>query len=153
SGPTAPPRPWCPCAARTRAAAPPRPCGARAGPPRTTAPSSPSTSGPARTRARRWCEDAARGARPHRGPAKAVPGFFQSRGAMSSASFEFGPFRLDTGKHVLWREGELVPLTPKALAVLQVLVEARGDVVPKPDLMARVWPDTVVEEANLSVTV
>jgi DNA-binding winged helix-turn-helix (wHTH) protein/TolB-like protein len=68
-------------------------------------------------------------------------------------AFEFGPFRLDAAKHVLWRDGDLVPLTPKALAVLQVLVEARGDVVPKADLMARVWPDAVVEDANLSVTV
>jgi DNA-binding winged helix-turn-helix (wHTH) protein/tetratricopeptide (TPR) repeat protein len=68
-------------------------------------------------------------------------------------TFDFGPFRLDTAKHVLWKDGELVPLTPKALALLRVLVEARGDVVPKRDLMARVWPDAVVEESNLSVTV
>jgi TolB-like protein/Tfp pilus assembly protein PilF len=54
---------------------------------------------------------------------------------------------------VLWRDGELVPLTPKALALLEALVEARGDVVPKRDLMARVWPDAAVEESNLSVTV
>jgi DNA-binding winged helix-turn-helix (wHTH) protein/tetratricopeptide (TPR) repeat protein len=71
----------------------------------------------------------------------------------TSPSFEFGPFRLDTAKQVLWRDGALVPLTPKALALLRVLVEARGDVVPKPDLMARVWPDAIVEDANLSVTV
>ena len=65
---------------------------------------------------------------------------------MSSAptDFEFGSFRLDPGKAVLWHDGTLVPLTPKALALLQALVEARGDVVPKEDLMARVWPDTVV---------
>lgn len=74
---------------------------------------------------------------------------------MSSApaEFEFGSFRLDAGKAVLWHEGALVPLTPKVLALLQVLVEARGDVVPKADLMARVWPETIVGEANLSVTV
>jgi DNA-binding winged helix-turn-helix (wHTH) protein/tetratricopeptide (TPR) repeat protein len=69
------------------------------------------------------------------------------------AEFEFGSFRLDAGKAVLWHEGALVPLTPKVLALLQVLVEARGDVVPKADLMARVWPETVVGDANLSVTV
>jgi DNA-binding winged helix-turn-helix (wHTH) protein/Flp pilus assembly protein TadD len=67
--------------------------------------------------------------------------------------FEFGCFRLDADKGVLWRAGEVVPLTPKALALLQALLEARGDVVPKADLMARVWPDTAVQEANLSVTV
>src|SRR4051812_27790762 len=71
----------------------------------------------------------------------------------AESEFEFGPFRLDTAKQVLWRDGALVPLTPKALSLLRVLVEARGDVVPKPDLMSRVWPDAVVEDANLSVTV
>lgn len=67
--------------------------------------------------------------------------------------YEFGPFRLDTGMQVLWRGAELVRLTPKALSLLEVLVEAAGDVVSKASLLTRVWPDTVVEEANLSVTV
>src|SRR5215510_11620019 len=67
--------------------------------------------------------------------------------------FEFGPFRLDPAKRVLWRHGELVALPPKALDVLLALVEQQGDVVRKDELMARVWPDTFVEEANLSVQV
>jgi DNA-binding winged helix-turn-helix (wHTH) protein/tetratricopeptide (TPR) repeat protein len=67
--------------------------------------------------------------------------------------FEFGPFRLDTEKSVLWRSDQLVPLTPKALALLQVLLEHGGDVAPKQTLMGQVWPDAAVEEANLSVTV
>jgi DNA-binding winged helix-turn-helix (wHTH) protein/tetratricopeptide (TPR) repeat protein len=67
--------------------------------------------------------------------------------------YEFGPFRLDADKAVLWRGDQVVSLTPKALALLHVLVEAGGDLVPKADLMARVWPDTAVQEANLSVTV
>lgn len=67
--------------------------------------------------------------------------------------FEFGPFRLDADKRVLWRSEDLVKLPPKALDLLVVLVEARGDVVRKEELMARVWPDTAVEEANLSVNV
>ncbi len=54
---------------------------------------------------------------------------------------------------MLWRADQVVSLTPKALALLQALVEAGGDLVPKADLMARVWPDTAVQEANLSVTV
>jgi DNA-binding winged helix-turn-helix (wHTH) protein/Flp pilus assembly protein TadD len=70
-----------------------------------------------------------------------------------SSSFEFGPFRLDAEKGVLWRSGELVHLTPKALALLLALVEHRGDVVSKEELLSRVWPDAAVEEANLSVTV
>ena len=65
----------------------------------------------------------------------------------------FGPFVLDAGTQVLWRGGEVVPLTPKAAALLLALVEKQGDVVGKAELLARVWPDTVVEEANLSVTV
>jgi hypothetical protein len=59
---------------------------------------------------------------------------------VSARVYEFGPFRLDADKAVLWHHGEIVSLTPKALALLHVLVEARGDVVPKDDLMARVWP-------------
>jgi serine/threonine-protein kinase len=66
---------------------------------------------------------------------------------------EFGPFRLDAAKRVLWRGGRIVPLPPKALEVLVALVEQRGDVVTKDELMKRVWPDTFVEEANLSVNV
>jgi DNA-binding winged helix-turn-helix (wHTH) protein len=68
-------------------------------------------------------------------------------------TFEFGPFRLSTEKSVLWRGEQLVPVTPKALDLLRVLVEHRGDVVTKRELMSRVWTDTVVEEGNLSVTV
>jgi DNA-binding winged helix-turn-helix (wHTH) protein/tetratricopeptide (TPR) repeat protein len=66
---------------------------------------------------------------------------------------EFGAFRLDVGKAVLWRGGRVVPLTPKALAVLGALLDGGGDVVTKAELMARVWPETAVHEANLSVTV
>lgn len=64
---------------------------------------------------------------------------------------EFGPFRLDTAKRVLWRGRDLVSVPPKALDLLVVLVEQHGDVVPKDQLLSRVWPDTFVEEANLSV--
>ena len=64
---------------------------------------------------------------------------------------EFGPFRLDTAKRVLWRGRDLVSVPPKALDLLVALVEQRGDVVPKEELLRRVWPDTYVEEANLSV--
>ena len=46
-----------------------------------------------------------------------------------------------------------MPLPPKALDLLVALVEQEGDVVTKDELMKRVWPDTFVEEANLSVNV
>jgi DNA-binding winged helix-turn-helix (wHTH) protein/tetratricopeptide (TPR) repeat protein len=65
----------------------------------------------------------------------------------------FGPFRLDSTKRVLWRGDQLVHLPPKALDVLLALAEQAGDVVSKDELISRVWPDTFVEEANLSVNV
>ncbi len=64
--------------------------------------------------------------------------------------FEFGPFRLDTAEHLLWRDGEAVPLTPKAFSTLAVLVANRGHLVEKDELMALLWPDTAVEENNLN---
>ena len=64
--------------------------------------------------------------------------------------YEFGPFRIDALKRVLMREGEMVPLTSKSLDTLLVLVEHRGQVVSKDDLMKTLWPDTVVEENNLT---
>jgi DNA-binding winged helix-turn-helix (wHTH) protein/TolB-like protein/Flp pilus assembly protein TadD len=67
--------------------------------------------------------------------------------------YEFGPFRLDPVRHRLTRDGELIPLTPKALELLLALIQHSGKVVEKDELMQRVWPDTFVEESNLSVHV
>ena len=64
--------------------------------------------------------------------------------------YEFGPFRLDPDDRLLWRNHEIVPLTPKAIEMLLLFVESGGRVLSKEDLMARLWPDTFVEEANLS---
>ncbi|HEU4435603.1 MAG TPA: winged helix-turn-helix domain-containing protein [Pyrinomonadaceae bacterium] len=69
---------------------------------------------------------------------------------MDSHSYEFGRFRLKTAERILLREGELVPLTPKVFDILITLVENRGQVVAKDDLMKRVWPSTYVEEGNLT---
>jgi DNA-binding winged helix-turn-helix (wHTH) protein/Tfp pilus assembly protein PilF len=62
----------------------------------------------------------------------------------------FSPYRLDFARRLLLRGGEPVPLHPKALDILIVLVQHRGEVVSKDDLMKAVWPDAFVEEANLS---
>jgi DNA-binding winged helix-turn-helix (wHTH) protein/TolB-like protein/Tfp pilus assembly protein PilF len=67
--------------------------------------------------------------------------------------YAFGPFRLDPVGRVLRRDGALVPLPPKAVDLLVALVESAGEVVSKDDLMKRVWPDTFVEEGNLSVNI
>jgi DNA-binding winged helix-turn-helix (wHTH) protein/TolB-like protein/Tfp pilus assembly protein PilF len=65
-------------------------------------------------------------------------------------SYEFGRFRLKPAERVLLREGEPVPLTPKVFDILVTLVEHGGHVVAKDDLMKRVWPNTFVEEGNLT---
>ncbi|HEY2961609.1 MAG TPA: winged helix-turn-helix domain-containing protein [Pyrinomonadaceae bacterium] len=71
-------------------------------------------------------------------------------GQQDNRSYEFGRFRLKVAEHILLREGELVPLTPKVFDILLTLVENSGQVVSKDDLMKRVWPNTFVEEGNLT---
>ncbi len=64
--------------------------------------------------------------------------------------YVFGPFRYDAGQRLLFREGELVAVAPKAVETLQVLLERRGRLVDKTELMKLVWPDTAVEEVGLA---
>jgi eukaryotic-like serine/threonine-protein kinase len=65
--------------------------------------------------------------------------------------WSFGTFRLDGSRHLLYRDGRVISLPPKAADVLIVLVENHGEIVEKSELMRAVWPDTFVEEANLAV--
>lgn len=64
--------------------------------------------------------------------------------------YEFGPFRLLAEEGELVKDGERVALTRKAFETLLALVERAGHLVEKEALMRRVWPDAVVEEANLA---
>ena len=64
--------------------------------------------------------------------------------------YEFGVFRIDINKRLLLKDGEAVPLTPKAFDTLLLLVENSGQLVSKDELMSRLWPDTVVEEGSLT---
>jgi len=64
--------------------------------------------------------------------------------------FEFGAFRLDLKDRSLTREHEQVPLAPKVFDVLVFLIERRGHLVEKDELMQKVWPDSFVEEGSLS---
>ena len=64
--------------------------------------------------------------------------------------YAFGPFRFDTEKRVLVRDGTPIPLAPKAAEILVVLVEQAGHLVEKDALINRVWPDAFVEEGNLN---
>src|SRR5687767_1522025 len=64
--------------------------------------------------------------------------------------YEFGPYRLDVQRHVLLRADRIVPLAPKTFDLLLLLVQSEGRALSKHNLMTALWPDTVVEEANLS---
>src|SRR6202789_1897863 len=64
--------------------------------------------------------------------------------------YEFGPFRMDPDKQVLLRDGQLIAVTPKGFETLLVLVRRGREVVSKEELLKEVWPDSFVEEANLS---
>lgn len=73
--------------------------------------------------------------------------------AHGSDIYEFGPFRLDPAERVLLREGQALALNPKGFDLLHVLVRNAGRVVLKKELMREVWPDTFVEENNLTVNI
>src|SRR5256714_9043509 len=64
--------------------------------------------------------------------------------------YEFGEFRLDARKRVLWRADAPVPLTPRVFETLLYLVEHHDTVLDKERLMEAVWPDSIVEENNLT---
>jgi Tol biopolymer transport system component/DNA-binding winged helix-turn-helix (wHTH) protein len=67
--------------------------------------------------------------------------------------FEFGPFVLNPESRSLTKDGAPVTLTTKTLETLSVLVQNRGKVMSKDELLAALWPDTVVEEANLTQSI
>lgn len=64
--------------------------------------------------------------------------------------YEFGPFCVDLRERTLFRQGKAVALPPKTFDMLLVLIENRGRILSRSDLLTRVWPDAAVEEANLS---
>lgn len=67
--------------------------------------------------------------------------------------YEFGQFRLDPQERLLLRDGEPVPLTPKAFDMLLALVENSGRLLEKEELMRRLWPESFVEEGSLAQNV
>jgi len=64
--------------------------------------------------------------------------------------YEFGDFHLDAAKRLLWREGVPVPLTPRGFETLLYMLEHHDTVLDKERLMEAVWPDSIVEENNLT---
>src|SRR5215207_8356833 len=67
--------------------------------------------------------------------------------------YRFGDFLLVANGPMLLREGSRLPVTPRVLNVLRVLVENAGRIVSKDTLMAEVWADSFVEEGNLNRTI
>jgi eukaryotic-like serine/threonine-protein kinase len=68
----------------------------------------------------------------------------------TKAVFEFGSYRLNPTERLLLREKAPVPLPPKAFDALVVMVESRGRLLGKDELLKTVWPDSFVEESNLA---
>jgi DNA-binding winged helix-turn-helix (wHTH) protein len=68
-------------------------------------------------------------------------------------SYAFGPFLLDAEGRVLLRDGEVIQLQPKAVEILINLVKRHGLTVSKDELIKAVWPDTFVEEGNLTLNI
>lgn len=67
-----------------------------------------------------------------------------------SVVFLFGPFSLSLKDRLLLRDGQIIPLAPKELDTLLVLVENPGHLIEKEELIARVWPDTFVGDGSLA---
>jgi DNA-binding winged helix-turn-helix (wHTH) protein len=67
--------------------------------------------------------------------------------------YRFEPFELQLDGRRLLREGAAVPLRPRAFDLLAVMVDRAGHLVTKDELLDRVWPKMVVEEAALHVQV
>jgi len=68
----------------------------------------------------------------------------------TKAIYTFGPFHFERDARILLRDGKIISLTPKVAELLLVLVEKSGQVVTKDELIQAVWPDTFVEESNLT---
>ncbi len=69
---------------------------------------------------------------------------------MENRYYEFGQFRMDLQSRVLLHSADIVPLTPKAFDTLLALVERRGELVGRQELIKAVWPDSFVVEGNLN---
>jgi DNA-binding winged helix-turn-helix (wHTH) protein/TolB-like protein/Tfp pilus assembly protein PilF len=71
-------------------------------------------------------------------------------GQISPSAYVFGPFVLDTLQHTLIKDGQPVALTPKTFDTLLLFVRNSGRMLLKEELMKSLWPDSFVEESNLT---
>ena len=67
--------------------------------------------------------------------------------------YEFEEFRLNLDDPSLWRGSELMSISPKALDVLVLLVQKKGEIVSREELIETVWKDIFVEEGNINYTI
>src|SRR5437879_4649361 len=67
--------------------------------------------------------------------------------------YRFGEFTVDGDQKVLLRNDSPLPLAPKVFDTLLILVDNGGRIVEKEELMRRLWPDTFVEESNLTFNI
>ena len=72
---------------------------------------------------------------------------------LSNHFYRFGEFTLDAEQKVLLRQGKPLLLAPKVVETLLILVQNSGRIIEKEELMTRLWPDTFVEESNLTYTI
>src|SRR5215208_2281381 len=72
---------------------------------------------------------------------------------MPNETFHFSPFSLNPGVGLLFRDGAPVPLEPRAVKLLAYLVRSRGRVVPKEELLDKVWSDVFTTDAVLKQAV
>ena len=80
-------------------------------------------------------------------------GAVQALNSMTDDAVSFGRFRFDLRRRELFRDESSVRLGGRALDVMHALAAAKGDVVSKTDLLARVWPGMAVGENNLQVQI
>jgi Tol biopolymer transport system component/DNA-binding winged helix-turn-helix (wHTH) protein len=73
--------------------------------------------------------------------------------SLSSHIYRFSDFTIDIEQKVLLRGGKAIPMAPKVFETLLALVENHGRIMLKEELMKRLWPDTFVEESNLTFNI
>jgi DNA-binding winged helix-turn-helix (wHTH) protein len=73
--------------------------------------------------------------------------------ALKTKHFQFDGYRLYPGEHLLLRDGVAIPLAPKTFDLLLYLVQKGGHLVTREELMQAIWPDSFVEETNLTVNI
>src|SRR5207249_6092487 len=88
-----------------------------------------------------------------RSPGRRSAGLAPEAMSDRTAVYEFGGYRLDPRARVLSLRGQPIALAPKSFDLLLLLVERRGRVLERDELIRHLWPDTVVEEANLTFQV